>query len=304
MPSPRVLILRAPGTNCDGETAHAFSLVGGQADVLHVNRLLEKPSLYRQYQILCIPGGFSFGDDIASGRIFANLLKHHLADALEEFKAAGKLILGICNGFQVLIQTKLLLDDHGGQRATLAWNRSGKFEDRWVHLRTEGRGAASLSRPDGSGEPCDGDGPKCVFLSGIETMYLPVAHGEGRFAAISDAVLDELEQAGQLVLRYAAASEPSLSSPTRKRGGGVQAGDESLRPSVPSPQSVAPYPDNPNGAERNVAGICDSTGRVFGLMPHPERYVDPTQHPRWTRGESKTPGEGLQIFENAVACFR
>ncbi|HEY2147355.1 MAG TPA: phosphoribosylformylglycinamidine synthase subunit PurQ, partial [Pirellulales bacterium] len=264
MPSPRVLILRAPGTNCDGETAHAFSLVGGQADVLHVNRLLEKPSLYRQYQILCIPGGFSFGDDIASGRIFANLLKHHLAEALEEFKAAGKLILGICNGFQVLIQTKLLLDDHGGQRATLAWNRSGKFEDRWVHLRTEGRGAASLSRPDGSREPSYGDGPKCVFLSGIETMYLPVAHGEGRFAAISDAVLDELEQAGQLVLRYAAAPQPSFTSPKRERGtnepvtGEQHSPDPGFepprppQPPAPSPQSPATYPDNPNGAERNV----------------------------------------------------
>ncbi len=311
MPSPRVLILRAPGTNCDGETAHAFSLVGGQVDVLHVNRLLEQPSLYRQYQILCIPGGFSFGDDIASGRIFANLLKHHLADALEEFKAAGKLILGICNGFQVLIQTKLLLDDHGGQRATLAWNRSGKFEDRWVHLRTEGRGAAVSSRPEGLGEPSHGEGSKCVFLSGIETIYLPVAHGEGRFAAISEAVLDELEQAGQLVLRYAAAPESSLSSPTRKRGTtepfiGEQLHPPTLGPQPPatSPQPLAPYPDNPNGAERNIAGICDSTGRVFGLMPHPERHVDPTQHPRWTRGESKTPGDGLQIFENAVACFR
>lgn len=316
---PRVLILRAPGTNCDGETAHAFSLVGGQVDVLHVNRLVEQPDLYRQYQILCIPGGFSFGDDIASGRILANLLKHHLADALEEFKAAGKLILGICNGFQVLIQTKLLLDDRNGQPATLAWNRSGKFEDRWVHLQTEGRGAALLNRPDGSGEPSYGDGTKCVFLSGIETMYLPVAHGEGRFAA-SEEMLEKLEQAGQLVLRYASAPEPSLGSRTRKQGTNEQSGDESLhpppapspKPPVPSPpstssgqaQSPAPYPDNPNGAERNVAGICDSTGRVFGLMPHPERHVDSTQHPRWTRGESKTPGDGLQIFENAVACFR
>jgi len=279
------------------ETAHAFSLVGGQVDVWHVNRLLEEPSLYRQYQILCIPGGFSFGDDIASGRIFANLLKHHLADALEEFKAAGKLILGICNGFQVLIQTHLLLDDRGSQRATLAWNGSGKFEDRWVHLQTEGS--------------------KCVFLAGIETMYLPVAHGEGRFAAASSAVLDELESAGQLVLRYAYApvgnalhgvpsETPNDTSPEREEGEHDPPGGETprLQSLVPSPQSPVPYPANPNGAERNIAGICDSTGRVLGLMPHPERHIDPTQHPRWTRGESKTPGDGLHVFENALAYFR
>jgi phosphoribosylformylglycinamidine synthase len=279
---PRVLILRAPGTNCDGETAHAFSLVGGQVDVLHVNRLLEEQNLCRQYQILCIPGGFSFGDDIASGRIFANLLKHHLADALAEFKAAGKLILGICNGFQVLIQTKMLLDDRAGQQTTLAWNRSGKFEDRWVYLRA--------------------DGTRCLFLAGIDTMYLPVAHGEGRFATASVAVLDQLESAGQLVLRYTAA--PEHTSPKPQRGDAERASAEPLHHPVPSRQSPAPYPVNPNGAERNIAGICDSTGRVFGLMPHPERHVDPTQHPRWTRGESKTPGDGLQIFENAVAFFR
>jgi phosphoribosylformylglycinamidine synthase len=257
MPQPRVLILRAPGTNCDGETAHAFSLVGGRVDLLHIKRLLEQPSLYTQYQILCLPGGFSFGDDIASGRILANLIRHHLADALHEFKAAGKLILGICNGFQVLIKTDILLavDRRRGQPATLTWNGSGKFEDRWVRLKTEGT--------------------KCVFLDGIDAMYLPVAHGEGRFTARSPNVLDDLDQSGQLVLRY-----------TGDVAGSV------------------PYPENPNGAERSVAGVCDSSGRVFGLMPHPERHVDPTQHPRWTRGEAKTPGDGLRVFENAVGCFR
>ena len=267
MPQPRVLILRAPGTNCDAEAAHAFSLVGGRIDSLHINRLLEQPSLYNQYQILCLPGGFSFGDDIASGRILANLIRHHLADALREFKAAGKLILGICNGFQVLIKSGLLLDDdrRHGAPATLAWNRSGRFEDRWVNLKT--------------------DGSKCVFLAGIEAMYLPVAHGEGRFAARSPEVLDELDRAGQLVLRYAA-GKPSAA----------------LVSAIP--QTAVAYPENPNGAERDVAGVCDSTGRVFGLMPHPERHVDPVQHPRWTRGEARTPGDGLRVFANAVAYFR
>jgi phosphoribosylformylglycinamidine synthase len=184
----------------------------------------------------------------------------------------------------VLIQTRLLLGESAGQRATLAWNRSGKFEDRWVHLETEGT--------------------KCVFLAGIETMYLPVAHGEGRFAASSSAVLDELDSAGQLVLRYASAPVGNA-----VRGVLSQTPNDSPVGSDPSPlvphhSPLISYPANPNGAERNIAGICDSTGRVFGLMPHPERHVDPTQHPRWTRGESKTPGDGLQLFENAVAYFR
>jgi phosphoribosylformylglycinamidine synthase subunit PurQ / glutaminase len=268
MPQPRILILRAPGTNCDGEAAHAFTLGGGRAETLHINRLLEQPSLYGQFQILCVPGGFSFGDDIASGRILANLIRHHLADAMGEFKAAGKLILGICNGFQVLIKSGLLLDDdpQHGPPATLAWNQSGRFEDRWIHLSV--------------------DGSKCVFLAGIESMYLPVAHGEGRFVTRSPEMLDNLSHAGQLVLRYDLAG-----------------GAESTAHHSPLTTHQLPYPENPNGSEVDVAGVCDATGHVFGLMPHPERHVDPTQHPRWTRGEAKTPGDGLRVFENAVAYF-
>ncbi|HEV2972681.1 MAG TPA: phosphoribosylformylglycinamidine synthase subunit PurQ [Pirellulales bacterium] len=284
MVQPRVLILRAPGTNCDGETAHAFSLSGGRTEVLHINRLLEQPSLCNQHQILCIPGGFSFGDDIASGRIFANLIRHHLADAMREFRAAGKLILGICNGFQVLINSGILLEDdrRHGPPATLAWNRSGRFEDRWVQLKT--------------------DGSKCVFLAGIDSMYLPIAHGEGRFAARSPDVLDDLDHAGQLVLRYTA------SDPSRVRQVRADAPPQDPATSTTSvlkaPQTLVPYPENPNGAERDVAGVCDPTGRIFGLMPHPERHVDPSQHPRWTRGEARTPGDGLRVFANAVAYFR
>ncbi len=265
MPQPRVLIVRAPGANCDGETAHAFTLAGGKPDLVHINRLLEQPNLYGQYQILCFPGGFSYGDDIASGRILANLIRHHLADAMQQFKQAGKLILGICNGFQVLIKSGLLLADdrRHGQPATLAWNASGRFEDRWVQLKVEGS--------------------KCVFLKGIAAMLLPVAHGEGRFVARSAEALDDLDRDGQLVLRYSG----------RRTAGTMGAG----------PQPTA-YPDNPNGAERDVAGVCDPTGRVFGLMPHPERHVDPTQHPRWSRGEARTPGDGFQVFANAVEYFR
>jgi phosphoribosylformylglycinamidine synthase len=264
MAQPRILILRAPGTNCDAETAHAFRLAGGKPDVLHVNRVLENPDLFKQYQILCLPGGFSYGDDIASGRIFANQLRLHLSPALAEFRAAGKLILGICNGFQILIRSGLLLaDEHPGDApATLAWNLSGKYEDRWVNLRTEGS--------------------KCVFLAGIERMVLPVAHGEGRFVVAQPSRRAELEAAGQLALRY---TQHHAHSETTTKG------------------DLLEYPVNPNGSEANVAGVCDPSGRVFGLMPHPERYIDPTQHPRWTRGEASTPGDGLRIFSNAVAYF-
>lgn len=265
---PRVLILRAPGTNCDGETAHAFSLAGGLPEVVHVRRAVESPRLLAESQILCIPGGFSYGDDIASGRIFGGQLQHHLADAMQQFNAAGKLILGICNGFQVLVKCGLLVDDDAqhGPAATLAWNACGRFEDRWVRLNVQ------------KSKSC-----KCVFLDGIDEMYLPVAHGEGRFVARDEATLNQLRDGGQLALRYAPL--------------GTSAGETTLD------QPLA-YPDNPNGAQLNVAGMCDPTGRIFGLMPHPERHVDPTQHPRWTRGEAGEVGDGLRMFQNAVRFFQ
>lgn len=259
MPAPRVLILRAPGTNCDGETAFAFETAGAKTEKVHLNRLLESPKLAEQFQILCIPGGFSYGDDIAAGRIFGNQIRHHLYDALNEFKAAGKLILGVCNGFQILIKSGVLLPDKADEPiATLTLNDSGKFEDRWVQLRTAG--------------------DKCVFLKGVDEMYLPIAHAEGKFVARDAATLARLEEQGQLVLRYTA-------------GAGAPITNEPLS-----------YPANPNGALANVAGVCDETGRVLGLMPHPERHIDPTQHPRWTR-EPRERGDGLVIFENAVRYF-
>src|SRR6185503_4358505 len=147
--APRVLILRAPGTNCDQEAAFAFETAGGKPDVLHLNRLLENPKLAANYQILAIPGGFSYGDDISAGRIFGNQMRHHLKGCLEDFKAAGKLILGICNGFQILPQSGVLLPDPADEPiATLTLNESGKFEDRWVHLRVTSE--------------------KCVVLRGID----------------------------------------------------------------------------------------------------------------------------------------
>ena len=246
MLAPRALVLRAPGTNCDQETAHAFERAGGIARRVHVTALAERPAIADDCQILCIPGGFSYGDDIASGRILAVELKTRLAELLERFRDRGGLILGICNGFQVLLQTGLLLTGPDGQRqATLAHNTSGRFIDRWVPLRITGGGP-------------------CVFLAGLDALELPVAHAEGRFVARSADALANLEAAGQLPLRY---------------DGGA----------------------NPNGSEADVAGACDPSGRVFGMMPHPERFIVATQHPAWHgRLDPTAAGAGLAIFINAV----
>ena len=259
MPSARVLILRAPGTNCDRETAYAFEYAGGKPDFVHVNRFLDNPKLVADYQVLCFPGGFSYGDDIAAGRILACQIRHHLSDTIHEFRQRGKLVLGICNGFQVLIKSGILLRDDPelGPVATLTWNDSGKFEDRWVNLSTHGN--------------------RCVFLTEIDSMYLPVAHAEGKFVFRDTDTRGELDQNGQLVMRYS-----SLDS---TGGNAVQ------------------YPLNPNGSDDNVAGVCDDTGHVFGLMPHPERHIEPTQHPHWTRRETLEVGDGLRLFQNAVNYF-
>ncbi len=251
---PRILVLRAAGTNCDVETAHAFELAGGDADRLHVNRVAEKPSVLDQYQILVIPGGFTYGDDVAAGKVLANELTTRLGEPLGRFVERGSLVLGICNGFQVLLKAGLLPGrDDTAPAFTLADNLSGRYEDRWVYL-------APAS-------------PQCVFTSGMESpVYLPVAHGEGRFTATDPGRLDDLERQGQVAFRYISASA-----------------------------GAPDYPENPNGSDRDIAGICDASGRVLGLMPHPERHVDPTQHPQWTRLGRAEVGEGLAIFRNAVA---
>lgn len=266
---PRVLILRAPGTNCDLETAHAFQLAGAATEALHVNRLLENPRHCDEFQILCLPGGFSYGDDLAAGRILGNQIRQRLADEMQRFKAAGKLILGICNGFQILLKSGVLLSDdfaaHGkshGPPATLTNNASGKFEDRWVWLKTVGS--------------------KCIFFAGIDSMYLPVAHAEGKFVTRDEQTLKSLESAGQVVLRYATAPDGHVAETS----------------------GPVAYPANPNGAMADIAAICDETGRVCGLMPHPERHIDVTHHPRWTRGEGVAEGHGLRVFRNAVEYFR
>lgn len=258
MAAPKALVLRAAGTNCDRETQYALQQAGFAAERIHVFRLMENPAALKAYQFLVIPGGFSYGDDIAAGKILANQMLHRLAGELNEFLAAGKLMLGICNGFQVMLKSGLLpagcVEPGQAHRdATLGWNDSGRFEDRWVHLR--------------------GDSNKCVFLPAGEKIFLPVAHGEGKFIPRDDGVLDKLRGSGQVVLRYVDAEGDS--------GG---------------------YPGNPNGSIDDIAGICDPTGRVMGLMPHPERFMDITHHPYWTRGGVKR-ADGLILFERAFAYF-
>ena len=249
------MILRAPGANCDGETQFAFETAGAWAERVHINRLREQPGLLQSYQVLVIPGGFTYGDDVAAGKILAVQLAHFLSDALLKFRDADKLILGICNGFQVLLKAGLIISpDEDGPLATLTNNACGKFEDRWIYLKAN----------PGS----------CPFLKGVEMLHLPVAHGEGNFICRAPWILQGLEQAGQLVLRF-----------------------------VDGAGKPGPYPLNPNGSQGDVAGVCDATGRVLGLMPHPERHVLPTQHPRWTRLGLAPEGDGLRLFRNAVQYF-
>jgi len=257
MAKPRILILRAPGTNCDQETAFAFETAGGDAEFVHINQLIESPSLLKDFQILCISGGFSYGDDIAAGRILASQMHHQLSEFINEFHQAGKLILGICNGFQILIKSGFLIqNDDQGLPATLTWNDNGRFVNIWVNLKANNE--------------------RCVFLKDIDQMYLPIAHAEGKFVARSDSILDLLAENDQLALKYC-------------RPGGLN--------------GHVPFPHNPNGSMAHIAGVCDETGRIFGLMPHPERHIDGTQHPRWTREGASEKGDGLAIFENAVAYF-
>ena len=254
MAAPRALVLRAAGTNCDLETQFALEQAGFTAERVHVFRLMESPATLKEYQFLVIPGGFSYGDDVAAGKILANQMLHRLSDPLNEFLAAGKLMLGICNGFQVMLKSGLLpwgsvAPGSAHRDATLGQNDSGKFEDRWVRLR------------------CETD--KCVFLPAGETLDLPVAHAEGKFVPRDGGVLDALRDAGQIAARYV-------------DGEGKPGG----------------YPVNPNGSTDDVAGICDPSGRAMGLMPHPERFVEITHHPRWTRGGVERP-DGRIIFQRA-----
>ncbi|GIW87437.1 MAG: phosphoribosylformylglycinamidine synthase [Isosphaeraceae bacterium] len=256
MPSPRVLVVRAPGTNCDEETAYAWQLAGARPEIWHIARVLDDPPALRQFQILTIPGGFSYGDDLGAGRVLATRLGQILAEGVRDLCERGGLVLGICNGFQVLVRSGLLPGDPRLGPATLARNDSGQFEDRWTRLR-----------------PTPGRTP---FLTDDQPISMPAAHGEGKFLMSNSDALDRLESAGLAVLHYV------------DRDG----------------QPTLDYPANPSGTSRGIAGICDPTGRILGLMPHPERNVLPWHDPGWTRRRSlPVAGAGLRLFRNAVQAF-
>ena len=283
MLKPKVCVLRSAGTNCDKETAAAFKLAGAAPELVHINSLVSAARTLNDFQILALPGGFSYGDDIASGKIFANELRFKLADSLREFIRDGKLIIGICNGFQVLVKSGLLPGTRPNrtlayrnakcapsgqigryaplrspelkQNTSLIINDSGKFEDRWVYLKPGG---------------------KCAWTKGLKNIiYLPVAHGEGKFIVRDNKLLSQLKKNGQVVFQYCDAQG-----------------------------KLSAYPDNPNGSIENIAGITDQTGRILGLMPHPERHLFSAQHPRNWNLKSKKEGDGLQIFRNGVKYVR
>lgn len=241
---PRVLVVTGDGINCEAETAHAFRLAKFDVDVRHLNDLiLEKMSLddlVANYAVFALPGGFSFGDDLTSGKVLALKIQHKLGWDLSAYAGRGGLVLGVCNGFQALIRMGIF-----GRDISITHNAQGKFVNHWVKVT-----------PSGS---------RCVWLKGLGTMDLPIRHGEGRIVIASSRrseTLDKMERIGNTCLRYEG---------------------------------------NPNGSEERLAGLCDTTGRIFGLMPHPEAFVRWTSHPDWNSqpARASAPGQGLSIFENA-----
>ena len=292
MATPRVCVLRAPGTNCDVETAYAFSSCQADADRVHLFRVLDEPKILDHYQVLCIPGGFSYGDDIGAGVIFSSQLKGQLAETIGRFLDNDKLVLGICNGFQVLLKAGILPagqsgwtpnnpdnSNNPGPDATLTWNNNGKYTARWVRLKVASK--------------------RNVFLRGIDHIDMPIAHAEGRLVPRNHSVLEDWFANDQVALcyRYRPDDDPTDSNPTTNPTTNPDA-----QPAASDPLLQEPH--NPNGSAANIAGLGDPSGRVLGLMPHPERFLHATQHPRWLRHGLEGDGAGLKVFQNAVDYFQ
>jgi phosphoribosylformylglycinamidine synthase len=257
----RALVLRSAGTNCDAETVRALDMAGATTDLLHLNALSADAARLADYGILAIAGGFSYGDYVAAGRVFGNELRHRLEAPLRDFVERGGLVVGICNGFQILIELGMLEDPGlapAERTIALTDNSTGRFECRWVTLRSE---------------DC-----LCPWIETGELMPVPIAHAEGRFLVRDRDALDALHERRQVALTYVDPAQP-------ERGG---------------PDEEVPLPWNPNGSVANIAGITDPTGRVLGLMPHPERNLEPWNHPRWTRLGRRDEGEGLAFYRRMV----
>lgn len=279
MSEVQVAVLYGFGINCDRETAAVFELVGAKSTRVHLNEFISKSLDIHQFDILAIPGGFSFGDHLGSGRLLGNRLRFALREELQKFVQDGKPIIGICNGFQVLVKTGLLPGPLEGeikpdfvQRASLTLNNSGRYEDRWVTLEF------------------DPQSP-CIWTKDVSRISCPVRHGEGKFVMPDKKQFDQLSDSNMIAVRYV--------DPSTKIGEGIT--DE-----------ILPFPLSPNGSSRNIAGICDKSGLVFGLMPHPEAIYARWLHPLFVQGQApiidkvdgsemgEWEGEGLQIFRNAV----
>jgi phosphoribosylformylglycinamidine synthase I len=269
MAQPRVLVLTGYGINCDGETAFAFRAAGARADIVHINDLIADRAMLDSYQVFSFPGGFSYGDDTGSGKALANRIRNNLMDDLCRFAGRDTLILGICNGFQVMVNIGIVpaLDGFaGGAMAALEHNVTFRYQCRWVDLTVE-------------------KGSPSIFTRGIDRLHIPVAHGEGNFFALED-VMARIEGSGLVTMRYT-------------RPDGVPAKGE--------------FPWNPNGSMNDIASICDPSGRIMGMMPHPERGMFFTQRDDWTlirEGLKREGGalpelsDGFAIFRNAVEYFR
>lgn len=268
------LIITGYGVNCEREMAHACKLAGASVSIEHINDLLQGDVDLSKYHLMAFPGGFSFADELGAGKAFANRLAFpkkqgiHLKQSLHQFVSEGKCILGICNGFQLLVKLGLLpsfKEADSKQELSLTHNDSQKFESRWVHHRV-------LQSP-------------CVFTRNIEKLYLPVRHAEGKLVARHTEIVETLFKQEQVVLQY----------------------------SDPNGNAAYTYPDNPNGSMYSVAGVCDETGRVFGMMAHPEAALYFTNHPHWhrLREEAKRAGnripekgDGVKIFTSGIQYLR
>ncbi|MBU1992286.1 MAG: phosphoribosylformylglycinamidine synthase I [Patescibacteria group bacterium] len=264
---PKVLVLTGYGINCEEETAYCFEQKGGQAEIVHVNDLIDGHKKLDNYQIMAVPGGFSYGDDTGSGNAMANRIKNNLGDKFLKFAQQDKLMIGICNGFQILTNLGVvpaLNQEYGKRQAVLMHNKTARYECRWVHLKNTSQ--------------------KCIWTRGINIIHLPIAHGEGNFYTEPE-TLAEMKKGDQIAFKYVNA-------------------DGSIADGI--------FPINPNGALEDIAGITDPTGRILGMMPHPERFNCFTNENGWEltkemllRSGGKLPveGAGMKVFENAVGYF-
>ncbi|MFH1533902.1 MAG: phosphoribosylformylglycinamidine synthase I [Nitrospirota bacterium] len=265
---PKALVLTGYGINSEEETALCFDQTGGEAEIIHINDLIENPNKLKDYQILAVPGGFSYGDETGSGNAYANKIKNNLTEQIINFAKQDKLIIGICNGFQIIVNTGLVpaVDEKYGERqAALMHNKTARYECRWIWLKNTSE--------------------KCVWTRGIDLLHVPVAHGEGNFYAEPE-IIEKMEANDQIAFKYV--NEDG--SPANQQ-----------------------FPINPNGSLQDIAGITDPSGRIFGMMPHPERFLAFTNEEGWQLKKEQliregsplpTQGEGLKIFKNAVEYFK